>query len=87
MPRGQEPFRKFNWYAPHRPIFPDDFVKHFEENYSPRAQTRYFDLWFWNGLAGVAEAAGKVSPGHDGDGRGAAVPGAGTRLLGTVVAH
>lgn len=62
VPRGQEPFRKVNWYAPHLPIFPDDFVLNFERNYSPRAQSRYFDLWFWNGLPGVAEA------GHEADG-------------------
>jgi hypothetical protein len=54
VPRGQEPFRKTNWYAPHTPIFPDAFVRHFETFYSPRAQTRYFDLWFWNGLPEVA---------------------------------
>jgi len=54
VPRGQEPFRKVNWYAPHLPIFPDAFVKHFETFYSLRAQTRYFDLWFWNGVPEVA---------------------------------
>lgn len=87
VPRGQEPFRKVNWYAPHLPIFPDDFVKHFEQCYSPRAQSRYFDLWFWNGLPDVAGAAGGSLQDVDGAGRGAAGPTAGTRLLGTVVAH
>jgi hypothetical protein len=58
VPRGQRPFRKVNWYAPHLPIFPDDFVEHFEKYYSPRAKSRYFDLWFWNGLPGVAVLRG-----------------------------
>jgi hypothetical protein len=54
VPRGQEPFRKVNWYAPHLPIFPDAFRRHFEAHYSQRAQSRYFDLWFWNGLPDLA---------------------------------
>lgn len=61
VPRGQEPFRKVNWYAPHLPIFPDDFVKHFESCYSPRSQSRYFDLWFWNGIPDVVSAGGRES--------------------------
>lgn len=54
VPRGQEPFRKVNWYYPHLPIFPDAFRHHFEAHYSQRAQSRYFDLWFWNGLPDLA---------------------------------
>lgn len=54
VPKGQEPFRKANWYAPHSPIFPDAFVHHFENWYAPREQSRYFDLWYWNGVPEVA---------------------------------
>lgn len=61
VPRGQEPFRKINWYAPHTPIFPDAFVRHFEAFYSLRAQSRYFDLWFWNGLPEIAATAGRAA--------------------------
>lgn len=63
VPRGQDPFRKFNWYAPHLPIFPDAFRRHFEAHYSPRAQSRYFDLWFWNGLPEVAGGGALLEPG------------------------
>lgn len=68
VPRGQEPFRKANWYAPHTPIFPEAFVRHFEAFYSPRAQTRYFDLWFWNGLPELAASGirGAASVGEEG---------------------
>lgn len=65
VPRGQEPFHKVNWYAPHLPIFPESFQRHFLAHYTPRGQSRYFDLWFWNGLpdrvgarAGAAGAVG-----------------------------
>jgi len=68
VPRGQEPFRKVNWYAPHSPIFPDAFVRHFEAFYSPRAQTRYFDLWFWNGLPEVAATGVRAVGASGGDG-------------------
>lgn len=61
VPKGQEPFRKANWYAPHTPVFPDAFVHHFEKWYAPREQTRYFDLWYWKGLPDVA--AGDVTKG------------------------
>ncbi|MBK8166209.1 MAG: hypothetical protein IPK64_09615 [bacterium] len=58
VPRGQEPFRKVNWYAPHLPVFPEAFRSHFAAHYSRRAQSRYFDLWFWNGLPAVASGRG-----------------------------
>ncbi len=50
VPRQQTPFAKENWYAPHNPLFPDKFKEHFQACYSPRGHSRYFDLWFWNGL-------------------------------------
>ncbi len=62
VPKGQEPFRKANWYAPHSPIFTDDFVHHFEKWYAPREQSRYFDLWYWKG---VPEVTMSVRPGND----------------------
>jgi len=58
VPRGQDPFRKVNWYTPHLPIFPEAFRRHFLANYTQRAQSRYFDLWFWNGLPEIAGGGG-----------------------------
>ncbi len=57
VPRRQVPFRKVNWYAPHNPVFPDEFVRHFQRCYTVRGQSRYFDLWFWNGLDPAGDAA------------------------------
>jgi hypothetical protein len=51
VPRGQRPFDKLNWYAPHEPIFSPRFIEHFESLYSRHGHSRYFDLWFWNGGA------------------------------------
>jgi len=50
VPRSQVPFQKMSWYDPHIPIFPQDFIQEFQNCYSLRGQSRYFDLWFWNGL-------------------------------------
>jgi len=50
VPRRQLPFAKENWYEPHNPLFPDEFQEHFKACYTPRGHSRYFDLWFWNGL-------------------------------------
>lgn len=50
VPRQQIPFSKENWYAPHNPLFPNEFREHFMANYTPHGHSRYFDLWFWNGL-------------------------------------
>lgn len=50
VPRSQVPFQKMSWYDPDVPIFPADFVKRFGDCYTLRGQSRYFDLWFWNGL-------------------------------------
>lgn len=50
VPRRQAPFAKVNWYAPHNPLFPKDFQELFVSCYTRRAHSRYFDLWFWNGL-------------------------------------
>ena len=50
VPRKQIPFSKVNWYAPHNPLFPVKFREHFIAHYTPHGHSRYFDLWFWNGL-------------------------------------
>ncbi len=50
VPRGARPFDKVNWYPPHEKIFDERFQAEFESHYTARAQSRYFDLWFWNGL-------------------------------------
>lgn len=50
VPRGQKPFQKANWYTPHEEIFPERFLDCFLENYSPQDHSKYFDLWYWNGL-------------------------------------
>ena len=50
VPKQQQPFAKENWYAPHNPLFPPEFREHFLSWYTPRDHSRYFDLWFWNGL-------------------------------------
>jgi len=50
VPRSQAPFQKMSWYDPDVPVFPRDFVQRFHDCYSLRGQSRYFDLWFWNGL-------------------------------------
>ncbi len=66
VPRRQVPFSKQNWYAPHKPLFPVSFREHFMACYTPRDHSRYFDLWFWNGLPESATAdpvyAGGASP-------------------------
>jgi len=49
-PRAHIPFRKMSWYDPDKPIFPPDFVQHFQDCYTLRGHSEYFDLWFWNGL-------------------------------------
>jgi len=50
VPRSQVPFHKMSWYDPDVPIFPQDFLEHFQSLYTLRGQSRYYDLWFWNGL-------------------------------------
>ncbi len=50
VPRAQVPFQKMSWYDPDVPIFPTAFVQQFQDCYTLRGQSRYFDLWFWNGL-------------------------------------
>ena len=50
VPRSQKPFDKENWYAPHNSLFSKEFQEHFQACYTPRGHSRYFDLWFWNGL-------------------------------------
>lgn len=72
VPRGREPFAKLNWYEPHGPVFPERFRELFKQSYSRRDQSRYFDLWFFNGLPANAarpsssvragETAGVLSP-------------------------
>lgn len=57
VPKAQRPFAKVNWYPPHEPVFSMDFMAHFQANYSPRTQSRFFDLWIWNGLNGEALGA------------------------------
>lgn len=49
VPKQEKPFTKNNWYAPHNPIFSTSFVKHFMANYTLKAHSEFFDLWFWNG--------------------------------------
>ncbi len=53
VPRSQKPFAKENWYAPHNSLFSIEFQEHFQACYTPRGHSRYFDLWFWNGLPEV----------------------------------
>lgn len=66
VPRAQVPFRKMSWYDPDVPIFPADFVEHFQECYTLRDRSEYFDLWFWNGLdasqGALARTAAADSP-------------------------
>lgn len=68
VPKAQRPFAKTNWYAPHEPIFSEAFMAHFGANYSPRSQSRFFDIWIWNGLSREAlgepaiAAVGVVKP-------------------------
>ncbi len=62
VPRNQQPFQKTNWYPPHEGIFPKRFLKVFTDNYSKLACTRYFDLWFWDGLQ-IDPAARKLAAG------------------------
>jgi len=50
VPRDQRPFDKLNWYAPHDPVFSARFIQHFESLYSKLGHSKYFDLWFWNGM-------------------------------------
>ena len=53
VPRSEVPFDKENWYEPHNELFPSKFQEHFRACYTPRGHSRYFDLWFWNGLPEV----------------------------------
>jgi hypothetical protein len=57
VPHAQVPFQKMSWYDPDVPIFPQEFVQHFQRCYTLRGQSRYFDLWFWNGLDPTPETA------------------------------
>ena len=57
VPRSQDPFLKMSWYDPDVPIFPQDFVQRFHDCYTLRGKSRYFDLWFWNGLDPVPGAS------------------------------
>lgn len=80
VPKGQEPFRKANWYAPHTPIFPDAFVQHFENWYAPQEQSRYFDLWYWKGVPDVVRTGAAPGGASGGGGGGAAAAGSGMML-------
>lgn len=57
VPRSQIPFLKMSWYDPDVPIFPLDFQQCFRNCYTLRGQSRYYDLWFWNGLGPVPSAS------------------------------
>ena len=57
VPRSQAPFQKMSWYDPDVPVFPVEFVQHFHDCYTLRGKSRYFDLWFWNGLGPVPGAS------------------------------
>ena len=65
VPRQKAPFVKQNWYPPHDPLFSDEFISKFHENYTLEGNSRYFDLWFWDGLDGTQRAA--VPPSGSGD--------------------
>lgn len=58
IPRGQEPFHKRNWYAPHHLIFPDEFRARFRANYRLESRSRFFDLWSWTGVQQAAAGGG-----------------------------
>lgn len=50
VPRQNEPFVKKNWYPPHAQIFTDEFIARFHEHFVREGSSRFFDLWFWDGL-------------------------------------
>jgi hypothetical protein len=56
VPRSQVPFQLRSLYDPAEPMFPQEFVEKFRDCYSLRGQSRYFDLWFWNGLDALPDA-------------------------------
>ena len=51
VPRERAPFQKANWYPDHNEIFPEDFRKLFLASFTCRDRSRFFDLWFHNGLS------------------------------------
>ncbi len=51
VPRERPPFQKANWYADHNEIFPADFRNLFLASFTCRDRSRFFDLWFHNGLS------------------------------------
>ena len=63
VPRNQKPFQKTNWYAPHDVIFPERFLDYFVEHYTRQGHTRFFDLWFWNGLKPKLPVQGSLAAG------------------------
>ncbi|MBU8870341.1 MAG: hypothetical protein KOO60_05655 [Gemmatimonadales bacterium] len=62
VPRLHAPFEKKSWYPPHRPIFPEEFIRQFHENFTLAGHSRYFDFWFWDGLE-ESQRQGKPSVG------------------------
>ncbi|NCQ33704.1 hypothetical protein GW813_01245, partial [bacterium] len=60
VPRAHVPFQKMSWYDPDQPIFPADFVQNFQNCYTLREHSEYFDLWFWNGLPKGERKAGQA---------------------------
>lgn len=51
IPKGQAPFDIPNWYAPHAPVFPEDFRELFLRVYRPAGETAFFDLWEYDPVA------------------------------------
>jgi hypothetical protein len=49
VPKGRTPFDKRNWYPPHEPVFPEDFIELVKERYVLVGQSEFFDLWEWRG--------------------------------------
>lgn len=47
VPKGKTPFDKRNWYPPHEPVFPEDFIQLVKERYHLVGQSEFFDLWKW----------------------------------------
>lgn len=52
VPRGRSPFWKRNWYPGHDLIFSEGFRKVFRQHHGLRDRSRYFDLWFHDGVPG-----------------------------------
>lgn len=53
IPKGQEPFSIRNWYGHNRErehLFDESFRTGFQDRYTQRSQSEYFDLWIRNGF-------------------------------------